>query len=168
MTKKEIDEYFTNNYSLIVEYIDSNKHKCLTVNDEIIITQIYIEAIKSKERINNLPAWIRITSSNIYKWKNSEFNKQNKVDSNNLANSYTLDESHNENETEINIQNLEFALKKYYLNAKPSERIFFDSYVNKGIRSIRKVQKHFGVTFRGAQVMINDFKTKIKEYAREE
>ena len=79
MTKLEIDTYFKENQILIKKSIASNKYKCVTTNDVCILSDVYLACINSSEKIRNIEAFVKTTIENIYKWYNSEFNRENKV-----------------------------------------------------------------------------------------
>jgi len=171
MTKHGIDNYFTENHIQILEWIESSEPRCFTNNVENIISDVYLACINSMDKIPNekkLGGFIRITATSIYKWSNSEFNQLNKVESNNIevSNIY-IQEDNYKHEKEMRLQSFEYALEKYWQNASKSERIFYKAYINEGIRTVRAIRDHFGVTYRGSQRLIKDFKQKIKEYERE-
>lgn len=147
--------------------IERNRPKCLTVNDENIISYVYEAALKRKHKIKSMRGFIIGTTRNIYRFKNSKFNLQNKVESNTELNDNTYIQEEDSDEKEIMIQAMEFALEKYYNEAPLSDRTFFEAYVKQEIRSVRKIKEHFELSHWGAMQLINEFKTKIQDYARE-
>ena len=164
MTKKEIDDYFTANWKDIQKAIKTNAPKCATVNHTDISSDIYLICVEKADRINNLSGFIRILASNIYRWESSPFNRINRIESNTMTNFDTyIDEP---TECDEMHQSRLYALQAYQMNALPHELIFYDLYINKGVRSVRGLEKHLNTTFRGAQMLIKDFKLKIKEYER--
>ena len=166
MTKKYIDKYFGENWEDIQRVVQSNSSKCITVNITDISSEIYLICIEKKDKIHNLPGFIRILASNIYRWEKSSFNKSNKILSNEIIiNELTI---RTEDPEKDNYQNRLYCLEKFKMNAKPHELRFFDIFVNKNIRTIRSVAKEVGVSTRGAAVMIQDFKSKIQSYERKD
>ena len=169
VTKLEIDTYFKENQILIKKSIASNKYKCVTTNDVCILSDVYLACINSSEKIINIEAFVKMTISNIYRWNNSKFNRLNKVKDQYLHED--ISHSNDEDDIDVNLrmQELQFLLEKYRLNnSKPSERVFFDLYVNQGVRSVRALQKRLGVSSHGSYTLIKEFKSKIKEYERKE
>jgi hypothetical protein len=59
-----------------------------------------------------------------------------------------------------------YAIEKYRLHAKPSEKILLNLYMTE-TPTVRGLQRNLGVSFHGAVVMIKEFKEKIKSYERE-
>jgi len=165
LTKERIDEYFQSNWSEIQEIVRSNSPKCSTKNAINITSDIYLICLDKSEHIDNLGGFIRICARNIYKWERSSFNVENRI----LAHNEIIDstyegEVHDEELTQERLYQLEM----YRKNAEAHELIFFDMYVNRGIRSVRKISKALGVTSHGARVIVNEFKNKIKSYERKE
>jgi hypothetical protein len=168
VNKEEIDLYFTNNWQEIKAVVKANSAKCNTINRIDIATDIYLICINRAAKIPNersLGGFIRMVSANTYKWNNSEFNKKNKILANDLLNCdiYIEDEF----ELDEQYQNRLYAIEMYRLNAEPHELRFLDIYINKGITTIRPLQKHLGISFRGAYTILTDFKRKLKEYERQ-
>lgn len=164
MTKYEIDKYFKDNWNEIQHVVKSNSKKCKTKNITDITTEIYLICIEKADKIKTLPGFIRIVASNIYRWSNSDFNKKNRV----LVNDYNLIDTYIEdyNKDDEKYQNRLYALEMYKNNANKIEQRFLEVYINKEIRTIRPLEKHLGLTRRGAIIMIKDFKLKMKEYER--
>jgi hypothetical protein len=160
MTKCELDKFFIKNDKQITAIIKSNCTKSITTNVCDIKSDIYLICLEKKHNINDLMSYIRIVASNIYRWSNSDYNKKNRLISDNSEVSDTISEDIDE----MRLQQLTFLLEKYKLNAKPHELIFYDAYVVRGVRSIRKIAKEFNISRHGAQILINDFKQKIKSY----
>lgn len=165
MTKHEIDDYFSQNWEEIKTIVKNNSAKRATINNVDITTDIYLVCVEKAEGIKSLPAFIRILASNIYRWERSDFNTENKV----LAGEFDFngiceEESYREEEK---FQNRVFAIERYKANAEPHELRLFDIFCNKGVRTVRGIEKHLGVSFHGANVMIKDFKFKLREYERQ-
>jgi hypothetical protein len=164
LTKREIDKYFQANWQDIQNVVKNNANKCATKNITDISSDIYLVCIEKANRITNLPGFIRILASNLYRWQRSSFNAENRV----TAHNEVMDATYNdEQDAEDVIQERLFMLEKYRLNAEPHELIFYDIYVNRNIRSVRKISNAIGVTGHGARVLVNDFKQKIKSYERQ-
>lgn len=163
MTKQEIDKYFQANWNDIQNVVKNNATKCATKNTTDISSDIYLICVEKAERIENLPGFIRILASNLYRWERSSFNAENRVIAHNemIEATYSID-----SDDEDVIQERLFMLEKYRLNAEPHELIFYDIYVNRNIRSVRKISKAIGVSGHGARVLVKDFKQKIKGYER--
>lgn len=168
MTKEELDTFFTTNWNEIQTVINANASKKITVNNTSIASDVYSICLRKLPTLNdkNLIAFIGIVSANQYKWKNSNFNRINKCCVNDIPIPEEVDEDEYEQPDE-QIQRLNYALNKYLINAEPHEKIFYNIYVVEGVRSLRDIQKRTGVTFRGAQRLVNDFKLKIKQYERQ-
>lgn len=166
MNKKEVDNYFSSNYGKIVADIESNRLKSYTVNDENVICYVYDICVRKASEIENIEAFIKITASNLYRWKNSKYNRENKIHCQDECFSYTYIESDVSKDNELH-QNLDYALKKYYIEATPSEKVFYDIFVVQGKRTHREVQMYLNVSDRGARKLINEFKQKIKIYCNE-
>ena len=166
MTKEQVDTYFIENWQSIKSAIKDNAPKCATKNSTDISSDIYLICIEKAAKIENISGFIRILASNIYRWERSSFNEENRIQSNTteFPTMYTEDNSEAD---EVN-QNRLYALEMYRRNAEPHELRFYDVYMNKGITSVRGLVKHLNVTFRGAVILINDFKKKVKEYERQE
>ena len=165
MNKEQIDKYFTDNWQDIQSVVKRNAPKCSTINRDDISTDIYLICIEKAEKIENLPAFIRIVSSNIYRWSNSDFNKENKILATDLEDFDTYIQEDNDF-SDDRIQDLEYRLEKYLLEATLSEKVFYQIYVNEGIRSERKLEKRLGVSRHGARTLVSDFKEKLKGYER--
>ena len=168
MNKEQIDDYFTNNWLEIQAVVKANSSKCATINQEDISTEIYLTCISRAAKIPNersLGGFIRMASSNTYKWNNSEFNINNKI----LANETINDNIYME-EDEVNdshYQNRLYAIELYKINAEPHELRFIDLYLNKKITTVRGLAKYLKVSHHGAYTLIKDFKIKLKEYERQ-
>jgi hypothetical protein len=163
LSKVEIDTFFTTHDKQIDVIISTNKHKCNLPNVESIKTDLYLICIEKKHIIKDLSlSWIKHLANTEYRWKNSQSNRINTI----FANEHELSANIESDEYCEDEQNLEFALAKYLLQAKPSEKLFYDLYVNKGIRTVRGVAKYLNISHRSAWTIINDFKTKIKNYER--
>lgn len=162
MTKLEVDEYFTNNWSEIVTIVKGNSTKCATVNPLDITSDIYELCVLKAEGIRNIKSYISIVASNIYRWQNSEFNIKNYIKESNSFDFSTLIED-DSNDEELH-QQRNYALELYKLNATHLEKRFLEIYIDEDKRSIRKVQEYLGISFRGANILITDLKTKLKEY----
>lgn len=168
MTKQEIDSYFTANIKQITEAINKHRTKCVTANVIDITTDIYLICVDSASRIkpNKLEQFIGSVARNIYKFSNSSLNyKDNRVFAND--NQYPPIYEEEEIGLDVQIQNMEYVFAKYLAEAKPSEKYFFDLYVNQGVRSVRKIRDRLNISHHGAWVLINDFKSKMKEYERQ-
>ena len=167
MTKAEIDRYFQENWRDIQNVVKNNASKCATKNTTDITSDIYLICMDKKETINNLPAYIRILASNIYRWNVSSFNRKNRSTANEIEYNgiEVIEEKDREDEL---MQSRLFYIEKYRLEAEPHELIFFDIFVNKNIRTVRGLSKEVGVTHRGAMKLIKDFKSKIQNYERQE
>jgi hypothetical protein len=163
VNKETIDKFFTVNDSEIESVIAANMSKCKSPNRESIKTDLYLICIEKKHIIKDLSlSWIKHLAATEYRWKNSQSNKINTI----FANEHELSADIESDEYCEDEQNLEFSLAKYLLQAKPSEKLFYDLYVNKGIRTVRGVAKYLNISHRSAWTIINDFKTKIKSYER--
>lgn len=164
MTKEEIDKYFTDNWNDIQKIVKSNSLKCATINALDITSEIYLICIDKATRITNLSGFIRILSSNIYRWEKSNFNKENGVfhEEINFNDIYTegLDVS------EEIYQERMYQLALYFSNASPSERAFYDLYVNQGVTTYQGIQEKLDITYYAARILINEFKQKVKSYER--
>jgi len=121
-------------------------------------------SIDKADRITNLNGFIRILASNIYRWENSSFNKNNKIVSNEIAFNDIYDDS--DAITDEIYQQRMYALELYKLNAKPSQLRFIDLYFNKKIRTVEALKQELNISHRGAWTLIKDFKFKLKEYER--
>jgi len=168
VTKNELDTYFTINWNDIEGIIKRNEPKAVTKNSMSVASEIYTICVNRLDKLDkhNLLGFIGVTASNMYRWKNSSFNRQNVC----TANDYEIPIDYHNEETERDqdqIQRLNYALEKYYLNALPHEKKLYDLFVNQEVRSIRELKKRTGVTFRGSIVLLNEFKQKIKQYERE-
>jgi hypothetical protein len=164
VNKAEIDRYFTDNWQLIQSIIKTTAPKCVTINNEDITSDIYLICIDKADRITNLNGFIRILASNIYRWERSEFNKNNKIVSNEIAFNDIYDDS--DAITDEIYQQRMYALELYKLNAKPSQLRFIDLYFNKKIRTVEALKQELNISHRGAWTLIKDFKFKLKEYER--
>lgn len=163
LSKLEIDKFFTKNDKQIDAIISTNKHKCSLPNVDSIKTDLYLICIEKKHIIKNLSlSWIKHLANTEYRWKNSRSNRGNTIH----ANEYELCINIESDEYTEEDHNLDFLLAKYLLEAKPSEKLFYDLYVNKGIRTVRGVAKYLNISHRSAWTLITDFKTKIKNYER--
>lgn len=168
VTKKEIDNYFSTNYGRVKALINEHRHRCVTANVVDITTDIYLLCVDraNKLTIEKIEAFIGTVAKNIYSYPNSQLNyKQNKIVANDYDFSYIYEEE-DETSLEVEIQNMEYLFHKYLSEAKLSEKLFFNLYVNEGVRSVRKVRDRLNISHHGAWVLINDFKHKIQEYER--
>jgi len=166
MTKKEVDIYFIQNERDIIDDVYRNMPKSYTVNKENIIGYIYELCVEKCSKIQDIEYFIKIAASNIYKWKNSQFNKENLVRSKENVFSYTYIKEEDEYDY-LTAQLMEYALAKYKLNATPSEKVFYDIYVEQNKRTIKDVMNYTNVSYRGARALIEEFKNKIKKYSYE-
>ena len=164
MTKIQIDEYFTTNWTEIKSIVKSTSNKSATKNIEDITSEIYLICIEKSSSIVNIAGFIRILASNIYRWHNSEFNIFNKI----LANENEFSHTYIEECTiEIANQRKLFAIEKYRASAETHEKILLDLYETKGIRTVRAVKEHLQISHHGANILIKEFKQKIIDYERE-
>jgi hypothetical protein len=165
VTKEQIDKYFTNEWDDIQSIIKRNAPKCATANSENITSDIYLICIEKAPKIKDIRGFIRIVASNIYRWENSDFNKNNRIfaHTNDNLDTYIGDEL----EDYLRDQQREYAIELYRRNAEPHQLIFADIVMNEKIFSIRDVMKRVGTTHHGARILINDFKTKIQSYERQ-
>ena len=164
MTKSEVDNYFSENWNEIERIIQSNMSHCATENKVNIASDLYLICLDKRNEIKNIDSFIRILARNTYSWTRSKFNMENKA----LANEYQINDTYTESDTDEDVyQNRLFAIEKYLQNAEPHERILFDIYFNQNITTIRGLVKRLGVSFHGANVMLKEFKQKIKSYERE-
>jgi hypothetical protein len=163
VTKQEIDTYFSDNWQSIKRVIQNNGSKCSTANRESIASEIYLICVDKAEKITNIDGFVRILASNIYRWNRSKFNLENKIFSSELE---VKDEPMNEEYSEVDFQNRMYAIEKYRLHAKPSEKILLNLYMTE-TPTVRGLQRNLGISFHGAVVMIKEFKEKIKSYERE-
>jgi len=168
VTKEQIDAYFSTNYEKITDTISKHRTKCVTSNVVDITTDIYLICVDRCHKIteDKILSFIGSVSKNIYSYPNSQLNyKTNKVFANDIDFCYIYEEDDHDS-LDVQIQNMEYVFEKYLLEAKPSERLFFDLYVNQGVRSVRSVRDRLNISHYGAWVLINEFKQKIKEYER--
>lgn len=162
--KSQIDRFFTKYDREITSIIESAASKSKAPNKENIKTELYLLCVEKREIITNLNLnWIKFLAATEYRWTQSKTNKNltifaNEIDVNELN---LIDDEYEENASEY-----EFAIAKYLLHAKPSERIFFELFAKKGIRTVRGVSKELNISHRSAWVLLKDFKTKIKSYVR--
>lgn len=163
VTKQEIDTYFTTNWLEIKAIVKANSTKCATTNVQDITNDIYLICIEKSATINNLSGFIRILASNIYRWNNSDFNKENKIFANEteIPNTY-IEDCHRE---EMHQQRM-YILEMYRINAEPHELRFLDIYLNKRITTVRGLKNHLNISHHGAVTLLKDFKQKIKHYER--
>jgi hypothetical protein len=167
VTKEEIDSYFTSNIQKITDIIKQHRSKCATANVIDITTDIYLLCVEKADIIqeSKIDNFIGSASLILYKYSTSPFNyKTNKVFANEIEHDYIYEEE--SIGLDIQIQNMEYLFQKYLIDARPSEVLFFDLYVNQGIRSVRKIKEKLNISHYGAYTLINDFKQKIKEYER--
>lgn len=171
MTKKEVDKYFTENFSTIQKKVNQFKNLCATKNKVDITTDVYLLCVDKCHKIekDKIDAFISSSIYNIYKHSASSLNyKTNKVFANNIdLNSINIVDDDFDS-LDVKIQNMEYLFQKYLNDAKPSEKIFFDIYVKENIRSVRKLKKRLKVSHYGAWILINDFKNKLKSYEGKE
>ena len=131
-------------------------------NRESIKTDLYLLCIEKMDIIKDLSLnWIKHLAATEYRWKNSKSNRNNVIFANEieLANVDIEDEPYDDN-----FQEFEYLLHNYLIYAKPSERIFYDIYVNKGIRTVREVAKYLSISNHAAYILIKDFKFKIRNH----
>lgn len=168
MSKEEIDLFFIENEGFINEVINNNKSKQVTVNRDNVLTLLYFACLKSGVKTSEeLKGYIIVFVCNEYRWYNSRLNTSNRIShKQEEPEDFLYIEDDFDCDKEIKKQNRLFALEKYLLNAKPSERKLYNLYVKRGINSVRKLAKHLGVTNHAAYVMINEFKSKVKSYER--
>lgn len=168
VTKQEIDNYFTANIKQITDIIKQHRSKCATANVIDITTDIYLLCVEKADTIqeSKINNFIGSAALILYKYSTSPFNyKTNKVFANEIEHDYIYEEGGIG--LDVQIQNMEYLFQKYLMNARPSEVLFFDLYVNQGIRSVRKIKEKLNISHYGAYTLINDFKQKIKEYERQ-
>jgi hypothetical protein len=168
VNKEEIDLYFQTNWNEIQSVVKVNSSKCATINVSDITTEIYLTCINRAAKIPNersLGGFIRMVSSNTYKWNNSEFNINNKILANELLNDNIYMEDDEVNDSHY--QNRLYAIEMYRLNAEPHELRFLDIYLVKKITTVRGLVKHLNISHHGAYTIIKDFKRKLKEYERQ-
>jgi len=167
MHKAQIDRFFSENWHEIERVILNNAFKSKTKNICSVASDVYVICLERKKDLKkeNILGFIGVTASNLYSWDNGNHNITNRSICNDIPipDIYIQEEESNEEE----MQRLNYALRKYYVNAEPHEKIFFNIYVYEGIRSIRPLIKRLDITFRGANILINDFKQKVKQYERE-
>lgn len=167
MTKEEVDTFFTKHWADIDNIIKRNAPKSVTKNCVSIASDIYTICVNKPHTLNEetLIGFIGLTAGNIYKWKQSNFNRQNIS----IANDYEIPDRQIEEDETIDeqIQNMYFILENYYINAEPHEKRLYDLFVKEEVRSIRKLKARTGVTYRGAIVLLREFKQKIQQYERQ-
>jgi hypothetical protein len=164
MTKEEVDVYFAENWLEIEQIVKTNMSHCATENKVNIASDLYLICLDKRDEINCISSFIRILARNTYKWKRSKFNIENQS----LANENEVTDTYIDEDTSEDVyQNRLFAIEKYYANAQPHERILYDIYFNQNITTIRGLVKHLNISFHGANVMLKEFKQKIKSYERE-
>jgi hypothetical protein len=166
VTKEQIDIFFTRNDTEIESIIAANMAKSPNPNRESIKTDLYLLCIEKMDIITDLSLnWIKHLAATEYRWKNSKSNRINVI----FANEIELSNVDKEDEPYTDdLQEFEYCLHNYLINAKPSERIFYDIYVNKGIRTVRAVSKHLHISHHAAYVLIKEFKSKIRNHERKE
>ena len=164
VTKEEIDIFFTKHDSAIEFIISTTKNKCKSPNKESIKSELYLLCVDKAESIKELSLnWIKYLAATEYRWSNSQTNRINAIFAGDIqANELQIKEEEYQEE----VLELDYLLQKYLQKAKPSEKLFFDLYVNKGVRSVRKVKEALKISHQSAWILINDFKTKIKSYER--
>jgi hypothetical protein len=163
VNKEEVDKYFTDNWSDIQSIVKANSNKCVTKNQIDITSYIYEVCISKAATINNIRSFICLVAANIYRHKNSQFNRENRIL---VENDEFIDTYNEEGYVDVN-ENRSYALKKYYLNGEPHEQRLYELYVIEGVTTIDGMRKRLGVTYYAAQILINEFKQKIKNYERE-
>lgn len=163
-TKSEIDKFFIAYDNQIEEIINASKNNCNLPNKENIKTDLYLLCVEKKESISNLNLnWIKYLAATEYRWVRSKSNKINAIFANEIEVS-NLDIECEEYEEPS--RDLDYLSAKYLVNAKPSEKLFYDLYVTKGVRTVRGVSKQLNISHRSAWVLIKEFKSKIKSYER--
>lgn len=139
----------------------------VTKNKVSVLSDVYIACLNNVDKIERtkIESYINSCIINTYKLSRSSYNMSNRIIADNSD--YTFTDHVEETATiDIQIQNMEYLFSRYLLDAKPSDKIFFDLYVNKGIRSVRKISKKLNISHYGAYVLINEFKSKLKSYER--
>ena len=168
VTKKQIDAYFSANYENISDTIRKHRSKCATANVVDITTDIYLICVDRCHKIteDKIMSFIGSVALNLYKYSTSPLNyKTNRVFANDIDFCYIYEEE-DEESLDVQVQNMEYVFEKYLSEAKPSERLFFDLYINQGVRSVRKIKERLNISHYGAWVLITEFKTKMKDYER--
>lgn len=167
MTKRQIDNYFTLHSDRIANAIQ-RCNKATTRNKHDITSDVYLICLERAQQleVDKIDQFIRGVIYNTYNLHNSQYNRLNKsIANDNLIHDIPANDDKTES-VEVQYQNLEYLFTKYLQNCTTSERYFYELYVNKNIRSVRKVAKKLNISHYGAYVLINDFKAKIKSYER--
>jgi len=169
VNKIEIDKFFTLKIDFINEVVDRNITKQVTINKESILSIVYEEVLINRHRLNNnseLKGFVISLIVNTLKWSNSKLNIQNKV----VHNQNEFDNIHCKTEDfdylqEIDCQNKNFAIEKFKLNAKPSEKRLYKMYFLEGY-TLRQLSSKLNTSYYASRLMVNELKTKIRNYER--
>lgn len=163
-TKSEIDNFFTTYDKQIEAIINASKVNCKLPNKENIKTDLYLLCVEKRESISDLNLnWIKYLAATEYRWKRSKSNKINTIFATETE-AANLDIEFEEYQEPS--RDWDFLSAKYLLNAKPSEKVFFDLYVKKGVRTVRAVSKKLNISHRSAWILITQFKQKVRSYER--
>ena len=163
-TKSEIDQFFTQHDKQIEAIINASKSNCKLPNKENIKTDLYLLCVEKRESISDLNLnWIKYLAATEYRWTRSKSNQINSIFASETE-AANLDIECEEYQEPS--RDWDFLSAKYLVNAKPSEKIFFNLYVSQGIRTVRGVSKKLSISHRSAWVLIREFKKKMKSYER--
>jgi hypothetical protein len=176
MSKPQIDEWFTNNYSwmdgIAKSHIYINKRD---IEPAELLSNAYLYAQKKRSEIDSektleiyMSRYIMTQSS----WTNSETNKQT-IGSSNEPEHFDIMEDDDDLESKIEFEkwfmNCKATLAQYRATIKENhKRVFFDEYfafAHRGEKpSVRKVAKKFSISNTSAHNMIVEMRESIQRY----
>jgi len=184
MTKKEIDNYVTHNYSWLLKIAKSHIYKnSRKFSAEELITNLYEYLIKKKNEIPDSQN-LEIFSSRFIvtqcAWNNSETNKdlflerytQGKIIDNAVIPDKHLDDDISDKiELEMWYSSKQYILKSFRSTIKEKEeQIFFDVYfsrLKKGEKvTVRAMAKHFNISSTPTYHLIKEMHNKLNEYGK--
>ena len=161
MNKTEIDTFFQKNHREINAVICRFQSLSRTKTNTSVLSDIYLECLNKHNA--SMPL-IQSLACNMYRFSRSKHNKQNRclihgdvVSIEEVSHILTIpDEVYVDS-----FQEFEYICGEYLLRCSNSDRIFFDIYVNKGIRTVREVAAYLNITHYAAHELIKTFKFEL-------
>jgi hypothetical protein len=191
--KTEIDNYFNNNYEHILLAIKKTKSKyraSASWNPEELLTNAYEHLIANHHKIaeqeSNIEAFIMKYITNQIVWTNSEINKQNRPETKlsyvEQIFDYESEEYTDEYGEYFNISydlrdkinkekqyNIQMTLLNNFYKQLPTkqEKILYEVIYIKGINTMKKLSKHFGINKNNLTKQRMELNEKLRIYINE-
>jgi hypothetical protein len=177
VTKQEIDNYFTNNYSKILLAIGKTKSKYNTMGNwepDELLTDTYQHLLDNQNKIednNQIEAFTMRYMSNQVKWANSKINRlhrQEKITYEETINHQLIDDESDlmdKIKLEQDFNDKRAILFNFYQQLPTKqEKILFEVIFVKGIKTVKALSSHFNINKNYIQTMKKKLFDELKQY----